>query len=482
LRRLRSARPGRVAAAVAAVAALACAGHESPEDPTELPRRAGGPGLPERVLFVSVAGMTPGAYRDDGVRAPVMPTVAELARGGAAAEAVTTVAPASRYPAHATLVTGQLPALHGIAADHLAGDRGVRSARYWHASKLKVPTLWGLAARAQLRVAALGWPTTVGAAIDLLLPDLVPTARGDTWLGVLADAATPALLERARAAGGADSAADREGPERDAVLVAVACAVLAAPEPPALLLLQLAQAAPALAHHGPGAPAARAALLRADHEIDRLLRCLARSGGLGTSALVVAGDGGVLPVHTRVAPNAVLAAEDLLVPEPGASVAVREWSALARSNGGSAFVYARSDAAALRARRALAAAAKATRAFRVVAAESLRELGADADARFGLEAEPGFAFGDRPTPPLLRAAAGRGAGGYLLPRPETAAGFVAWGRGVRPGVRIPRMRQTDIAPTIAQLLGVDLGEVEGRPLVGALSLSESSARHDGDGF
>jgi hypothetical protein len=372
--------------------------------------------------------------------------------------------------------------MHGIVADHLTGDRGVRKARYSHASKLKVPTLWGLAARAQLRVAALGWPTTVGAAIDLLLPDLVPTARGDTWLGVLSDAATPALLERARAAGGVDPAADRAGPERDAVLVAVACAVLAAPDPPALLLLHLAQTAPALARHGPDAPAARGALRRADHEIDRLLRCLARSGALATSTLMVAGDGGVLPLHTRVAPNAVLAAEGLLVPEPGVNGAVREWSALARSNGGSAFVYARSDGAARRARRALAAAAQATRAFRVVPAESLRELGADADARFGLEAEPGFAFGDRPTPPLLRAAARRGAGGYLLPRPETAAGFVAWGRGVRPGVRIPRMRQTDVAPTVAQLLGLDLGEVDGRALVGALDLSESDGRHDGVGF
>jgi arylsulfatase A-like enzyme len=433
--------------------------------------------FPEHVLFLSVAGLTPGGYRDDGVRPPVMPTVAELARAGATADAVTTVAPAARYPAHATLVTGQLPAAHGIVADRLKGDRGVRAARYWHASHLKATTLWEAATRDDLPVAALGWPTTVGAAIDQLLPDLVPVVRGETWLGVLADASTPAVLDLARAAGGAEPAANREGAARDAVLVAVACELFASSEPPVLLLLHLSQAAPELTRHGPGTPPARAALRRVDSEIDRLLDCLARSDRLHVSAVVVAGDRGVLPVHTLVAPNAVLAAEDLLVPASRSTGAVEQWSALARSNGGSAFVYARSDDAALRARRALSAEARRTRAFRVVSAEEMLELGADPDAWFGIEAEPGFAFGNQPTPPLLQAEARRGVGGYLPQHSEMDAGFVAWGCGVRPGVRVPSMRQTDVAPTVARLLGLDLGVVAGRSLVGALALPETSPRH-----
>jgi hypothetical protein len=458
---------------------LACAAPEAFPPPTSLddaPSSAGGAGFPERVILVSVAGMTPGEYRDDGVRPPVMPTVAEMARAGAAAEAVTAVAPAARYPAHATLVTGQLPAAHGIVADRLTGDRGVRTARYWHASHLTAPTLWEVAAREKLRVAALGWPTTVGAAIDRLLPDLVPTARGETWFGVLADAATPAVLDLARNAGGADLAVNREGAARDAVLVDVACQLVVSPEPPALLLLFLAQASPELTRHGPDTAPARAALRRVDGEIDRLLRCLAPDGQLGASAIVVAGDRGVLPVHTLVAPNAVLAAEGLLVPDARSNDAVKEWSALARSNGGSAFIYARSDDAAMLARRALSAAARRTRAFRIVSAETMLELGADPNAWFGLEAEPGFAFGNQPKPPLLQPEARRGVGGYLPQKSEMNAGFVAWGRGVRVGVRIPSMRQTDVAPTVARLLGLDFGTVDGRPLVGALALPEARPR------
>jgi hypothetical protein len=211
-----------------------------------------------------------------------------------------------------------------------------------------------------------------------------------------------------------------------------------------------------------------------DGEVDRLLGCLARSGLLGSSAVVVAGDRGALPVHTLVAPNAVLAAEDLLVPVSRSTTAVKWWSALVRSNGGSAFVYARSDGAALQARRALSAEARRTGAFRIVSAEEMLELGADPDAWFGLEAEPGFAFGNRPTPPLLSAEARRGVGGYFPRHPEMNAGFVAWGCGVRAGVRIPSMRQTDVAPTVARLLGLDLGAVAGRPLVGTLALPETT--------
>jgi hypothetical protein len=39
------------------------------------------------------------------------------------------------------------------------------------------------------------------------------------------------------------------------------------------------------------------------------------------------------------------------------------------------------------------------------------------------------------------------------------------------------MRQTDVAPTVARLLGLDLGVVAGRPLVGTLALPETSPRH-----
>jgi hypothetical protein len=152
---------------------------------------------------------------------------------------------------------------------------------------------------------------------------------------------------------------------------------------------------------------------------------------------------------------------------------VTAWSAIARSNGGTTFVYAVDERRAIQARRVLAEQGERTRAFRIVSAGEMHTEGADREAWFGLEAEPGFYFSDAVRPPLVGAAALRAVGGYLPERPEMDTGFVAWGRGLRTSVQIPRMRLTDVAPTVARLLGLEFHDGEsvgfdGRPLVGIL--------------
>jgi predicted AlkP superfamily pyrophosphatase or phosphodiesterase len=424
------------------------------------------------VLLVSLAGL--GADRYRGASAASMPALAALAKAGVAADAVEGVTPASVYPAHATLVTGALPAAHGITADRVLGSQGVRTLHYSHATRLRAATLWQRSTEAGRSVAALAWPTTVGAEIAMRLPDLEPARGGDTWLGVLADAASPGLLALARAAGGEAPAANAPGPARDQVLVGVACSLLESQQPPALLLLRLSQTEQPLLLHGPGSPEADAAFARADDEIARLFACLRRGPARDSAALLIVGDRGFAPVHSVLAPNAALAEAGLLTPVPGLdTTTVTQWSAIARSNGGSAFVYAQKERDAVLARSALENNAARVGSFRVVAAEELLRGGADPEAWFGLEAEPGFLFGDAAQGPWLMPAAVRGAGGYLPSRAEMDTGFVAWGRGLRTRVRIPRMKQTDVAPTAARLLGLDLGEVSGKPLIGALDLPPS---------
>jgi arylsulfatase A-like enzyme len=213
----------------------------------------------------------------------------------------------------------------------------------------------------------------------------------------------------------------------------------------------------------------REALARADADLERLATCLSRSGRLEGAALVVVGDHGSLPVHSALAPNTLLEQAGLLA-RGGDTRELSGWRAIARSNGGSAFVYARTADDAVRARRVLLGEAEASGLFRVVAAEELLRLGADPEAWFGLEARPGYHFVDDVGVALVARSALRGSGGYLPERSEMASGFVAWGRGVRAGVRIPWMRQIDVAPTVARLLGVELPEAEGRPVVGILNV------------
>jgi predicted AlkP superfamily pyrophosphatase or phosphodiesterase len=451
----------RCAALLAALlSAAACTGAK--RSALLLPQPGGG--RPELLAVISVAGLEPALYLGD---APAMPTLATLARAGVLALSVESVAPAAEYPAHATLVTGRLPAAHGIVADQRLGERGVRRARYSHASLLRAQTLWQVAPEAQRPVAALAWPTTLGAAIPMLIPESDGAAGGPGWLERLRGAATPQLVDFAREAGGASPAAAAPGAARDAVLVGVACRLASAANPPGLLLLQLEQTRAPIVLAGPDAAETRAAFAAVDGELARLLGCLSEAGRLASSALVVVGDHGSIAVHSVVAPNAALASAGLLTPDPSSDGLVG-WSALARSNGGSAFVYAEGEDEALLARRALELAARRTGAFSVVPAAEMLGQGADPAAWFGLEAEPGYAFSNAATGAMLAPAAARAAGGYLPDRTEMDVGFVAWGRGLRSGVRVPRMSLADVAPTLAALLGVELAETEGHALVGLL--------------
>jgi hypothetical protein len=275
---------------MAGVACIGPSGGPAPPAPLELPLLGGPAARPALVVLVSISGLTPERYREDG--ADAMPTLRALARAGVSADAVASVTPALAYPAHATLVTGELPATHGITSDHLLGAQGVRAARFTHATSLRKPTLWQRATEAGLSVAALAWPTTVGAEIALRLPDLEPARSSETWLGVLADAATPSLLTLASAAGGDAPAANAPGPVRDRVLVSMACSLVESPAPPRLLLLRLSQTERPLLEFGPGSPEADAAFARADAELAQLFACLSRGPGGENVALLVAGDHG----------------------------------------------------------------------------------------------------------------------------------------------------------------------------------------------
>jgi predicted AlkP superfamily pyrophosphatase or phosphodiesterase len=411
---------------------------------------------------VSVSGLTPSAYepRDDA-SSSFMPMLQRLARAGVSADLVATVAPASAYPAHATLVTGETPARHGVPADHLLGENGVRSATYSHASFLRVPTLWQRAREARLSVAAFDWPSTVGAAIDLLIPDVAPVRRDESWVRLLADTSTPWLAERVRSSG----AGELPGPGRDALLTDLVCEVLGASASPALVLLRYSQTERPLSLSGPDSPEAREAFRAVDLELERLVECLRRGGQLADTAILVVGDRGFLPVHTQVHPNRQLAESGLLTARGSTP-----WKAISRSNGGSAFVYAKDENSAVVARNVLEELAERTRAFRVVPAREMLDSGADPEAWFALDALPGTVFSDAGGHAVVEPAALRGAGGYLGAPSGLEPGFVAWGQGLRQGVRIPWMRQSDVAPTVAALLRLDLAPEDGRPLVGALAL------------
>lgn len=457
-----------LATLVVLAAALGCAPLAGRGPAADLPVLEPSATPPSRVLLVSVSGLTPAAYLPAS-GPPVMPHLAAMAEAGAAAERVEPVVPAAAYPVHATLATGRLPAAHGVAADSLLADRGSVRRRPTPRPPLRVPALWETVSAAGRRAVVLGWPGSSGGQIDLVFPESFSLEAGEPWKTWMEAHTSPGLLDAARRLGAERPAVAGPGPERDQLLVALACETLRSKPPPSLVMLRLSEAEPPLALAGPGSPQAQAALDAADRELGRLTSCLREAGLADSTAVLVVGDHGALPVRNVVSPNVVLAEKGLLVPTADAA-GLQRWSALVRSNGGSAFVYAKHEEDARLARRALQAAAERTKAFRVVSARELLDRGADPEAWFGIEAAPGFWIGEDASGPLVGPTPIRGIWGHVVADDGLAPGFVAWGRGVRSGVRIPVLRQVDVAPTAAVLLGFELGALDGRPVAAALAL------------
>jgi hypothetical protein len=473
----------RIASALGLVSALACAtptleGERTltEVDPRREARFAEGP--PERVFLITVAGLRATDYLDPFGHAAAegalvrMPTLARLAREGATGLAAIPPVPSASRATHATLVTGRTPPSHGVIADATLDGEGTRSLPFHDSRMLQGATLWDAAVGRG--VVSLGWPTTAGARIELLLPepagDGLAFARPGTSPAITREITTIAAEARSASADDESAAAWPSPSQEDGVLVEVACRLIASERDAGLWLLRLDQTLGPLAAFGPGSVEADQALGRVDADLARLVDCLAANGQLDDTAIFVTGDAAHHPVHTRVAPNTVLARTGLVGRDPRTATGLRSWLALARSHGRSAYVYARDAANALDARNVLRAEADRTGDFEIVSAKELGLLGGDPQAWFALVAPPGVVITDDLSGPSSAPARVRGAPGVLGDLPaETSVGFVAWGRGVRNHVRLPSVDLLDVAPTISALLGLRLeSDVEGEPILGIL--------------
>jgi predicted AlkP superfamily pyrophosphatase or phosphodiesterase len=83
-----------------------------------------------------------------------------------------------------------------------------------------------------------------------------------------------------------------------------------------------------------------------------------------------------------------------------------------------------------------------------------------------LWAKPGYAFKDPANTPgtIVDPTNYLGTHGYAASDPELDGVFLIAGYGIKAGVRLERVANLDVAPTLAGLLGVSLPDVEGRVL------------------
>ncbi len=409
-----------------------------------------GAALPH-VLVISVDGMAASVYAKPwaGVR---IPNLLRLKKEGSFAEGVVGVYPTVTYPAHTTLVTGCVPAEHGVYSNLSSREAGKNSHDwFWFSKAIKVPTLWNEARSAGMTSGAIAWPVTVGAPVDWNIPEIWDPQKGDVGdFGYIAKFMDPGL------AGEVEQVLGGIGPGADTDVVRTRLAAyLIKKHRPNLFLVHLAEPDNDEHQHGPQSAEARSALERVDARIEELLGAMREAGVEDSTDVFIVSDHGFLPIEREIRPNVLLVKAGLL--EADGQGAVTGGKLATVSNGGSFFIYWL-PSMDLRAEvdRALQPLRSAGVLWGVVDSQGLRDIGAEPAAQLALEAPEGATFssaaGGELISPMTRPG---GTHGYLPFRAGLEASFIAWGPRIKGGMNLHRIPMTAIGPTILKDLGIN---------------------------
>jgi predicted AlkP superfamily pyrophosphatase or phosphodiesterase len=428
-----------------------------------------------RAVVISIDGFAGFYWGEPGLR---IPTLRRLAERGVVAPRMDAVFPTTTWPTHVSLVTGVRPRTHGVVGNHILDrktglSQDLTGDPVYDASEiLRVPTIYDRAHDAGRTTAAVDWPCTRHAAgLDWNLPFFKDQRVFETHTA----------REVWRELAGLGYPMERQGewaqlPKRflkDAMVADVAAHLLRGRRPDLLLLHFLC----ADSHQhlfGPRSPEAWWAIEYIDGLIGRVLDALPGGALDRDTAVFVVSDHGFLPSDREIRVNVHLRRRGLL----GVDADGRVTRAEARlvMNHGAGYVYLDGggdrDRLARDLARELAGLEGVAGAW---AASEYAGLGLATPAENALagdlilEAAPGYCFGDETRgeevhgPPKYR-----GTHGQRPEHPDNAAFFLAAGAGVRKAAALPRITSRDVAPTLAAVLGLTMGPVEGRRLDEAL--------------
>ena len=418
------------------------------------------------VILITIDGFPARLWNDPALPVPIL---RQLAAQGAAANAMETSNPSVTWPAHTTLITGVSPRTHGVLFNGLVVRQGpgkpLKIEPWVDKTRLVfTPTLYDIAAEAGLTTAESDWVA-------------VTRAQGIRWsFGEIPNLQGP--VEQAMIAAGVVTAEDiqkmQPGGGRKTIwrdnMWTRAAAFMFAQYKPNLLLYHTLNTDGIHHRYGPGTDPSYTALAYADRLVGDLLKTVDETGLRPQTTVIVTTDHGFKTVTQYMYPNVVLKQAGLL---KAAGPTVTQCDAFTLSSGGIAQVYVTDPARRAELLPQLKELfGKAPGVDRVIDARDAHTLGMptpEENASMGdliLYAKAGHAFsgsanGDVVVGPTVNYA---GTHGYFNGDPELDGIFIASGAGIKPGVKLGRVRNVDVAPTIARLMDLPLPKAEGRVL------------------
>jgi predicted AlkP superfamily pyrophosphatase or phosphodiesterase len=410
------------------------------------------------VVVISLDGFPASRLNDPALP---FPTLRRMMQEGAAAEGMTPVNPTVTWPNHTAMITGVDASRHGVIYNGLPvrlGEGKSLRVEPWIDKKelVQAPTVYDAARSAGLTTAEVDWVAIFPAStVNFAFPE-VPKLEG--------------AIEREMIAAGLLTEDDIRNWSRNNIMFrdemwTRAAVHIIEKHKPNLLLFHLLTTDSAQHSYGTNVMAGNIALILADRQVERVLNALDRAGIRDSTTVFVVSDHGFKSYNKLIHPNAVLRAKGLIRGQDNGI----ECDAWTIPEGGSAMVYVtRGDGRPLQdVFRGVPGISK------IILPAEYETYGYPKPARGGrmsdmvLAAEPGYAFDGITTgDPVTDVPPGtlRGAHGYLNSDKDMNAILIAAGAGIRRGARLGVVPNVNVAPTIAELLGLRLPGIQGMPL------------------
>lgn len=375
----------------------------------------------QNVVLISIDGFRPGFYLDEKWQCYNMKAIG---KDGYASPFISSIFPSVTYPAHTTMVTGELPNRHGIYYNTPLELEKPLGKWNWFTDSIKVETIWQKAKGSGLRTAAILWPVTVGANIDYNIPEIWSTDSSHDRLLPMQEHTFPDGLwqEIETNKTGRLSSADLSGEslEFDRKIALMAGYVIMKYRPN-LTLVHFANVDEFQHMYGIEHAQTFKAVKNIDSCIGILTRAINYAGLKDSTTIIITGDHGFTNIQKGFYPNVILQNAGLIAQQDGRNI----WKAKFQATGGSAFLYVKDDYYVQIVRNLLKSQPDSVRStYDILEKDTLNKLGVDSNAQLAIVMRDGIFVGNNVKGNIIGKAPQNGSHGFHPAISSMHTGFI----------------------------------------------------------
>lgn len=397
------------------------------------------------------------------------PNFSKLIKNGALIKNVESVYPSLTYPAHATIVTGKYPKNHGVINNTVLDFKNDNPDWYWYRKYIKGDTIFDLAEKSGMKTCSILWPVTARSKITYNMPEIFCTKRYDNQMLKSALAGSKIYQVNMNKRFGY-LRQGMEEPYLDNFATEVAKKTIRELKPN-LILLHLIDSDSQKHKYGIENKKVIESLKRHDERLGEIIESLRLAGIYEDSTIIALGDHSQINVNNVIKLNSILMKNDLINVNGNK---IKSYKAIAKSCDGSSYIYLKNknDVETRKKVRDILNELKnkySNVIEEVYNNEEIKNLGADINASFMIEAKRGYYFIDDFLGEAIEVIDEsskikhklRASHGYLPSRDNYKTFFIAYGKTIKKGVVLEKGKLINHGPTIAKILDIDLRDCDG---------------------